>query len=537
MGEAVGQHASSRGARSAERGAIPVASLLVIFLAFTGAQAAASTLPLHVGDRQIRDSEGRQVVLRGVNVTALSDQYQVNPDLPAVVPLRGRDYRKMERLGFNVIRLAVNWSKLEPMRGQISTHYIEKIRKVSDKAAAHGIYTIIDMHSGGWGKYVATPRGVKCPKGLKRSHGWWGAPEWATFLDGETTCHDKATNKRTDAVKAAWDNFWHNRTEPDWADGRGIQDHLVAVWGVLGRAFADDPAIAGYDLLNEPDPGTTRREQQAFTTRFTADAIAAIRSGEAQAGGLSHMILFEPNLIWSKNGLTSHTPAPGFSNDPNLVFAPHLYGRDVHTTSRAFKLVKRDLKEQERRVAHRADTYGSALWIGEWGFSILDEDALKKLRAHIEIQDSHELGSAWWQWRVACGAPQTFEGLKPKPIARWVGNLNPAKCPSGKLIHRPKGWKATIARAYPEAAPGDIARLRAHGTRLKLRGKSDCDGQLRRSDPGACRLVVWIPKRKHHSERRPKIDEHHLRHVRVRKVPGGWLATADAQRDYSLTTE
>lgn len=522
--------------RAARRGAILLASLLGVLLGFTGAQAAASLPELHVGDRQMRDSHGRQVLLRGVNVTALTDQYQVSPDLPTVVPLHGRDYRKMEALGFDVIRLAVNWSKLEPQRGQISTHYIDKIRKVADKAADHGIYTIIDMHDGGWGKYVATPKGEKCPEGLKKSHGWLGAPEWATFLDGKTTCHDKKINKRTEAVKAAWDNFWHNKTQPLWTDGRGIQDHLVSVWGALGRAFANDPAIAGYDLLNEADPGNTEQDQQAFTTRFTADAIAAIRSGEAQAGGFSHMILFEPNLTWSQNGLASHSPAPGFSDDPNLVFAPHLYGRDVHTTTRAFKLVKKDLKKQERRVAHRAASYGAALWIGEWSFSIFDEDALKKLRAHIEIQDSHELGSAWWQWKVACGAPQTFEGLKPKPIFREVGNLNPTKCPSGKAVHRPKGWKAIISRAYPQAAPGDITRLKAHGTRLKLKGESPCNNRLRQADSKACRLVVWIPKHKHHAHRRPKLDDHHLRHVHVRKVSGGWLATADVQGDYSLTT-
>ena len=510
--------------------------LFATFLAFTGAQAAALD-ELHVGGREIRDSHGRQVLLRGVNVTALTDQYQVDPDLPTVVPLRDRDYRRMEALGFNVIRLAVNWSKLEPERGQINSHYIDRIRKVVDKAADHGIYTVIDMHNGGWGKYVATPPGEKCPGDLRKSHGWLGAPEWATFLDGESTCHDDKTNKRTPAVKAAWDNFWNNHRRLVWADGRGIQDHLVWVWGVLGRAFAHDPDVAGYDLLNEADPGNTRRDQQAFTGAFDASAIDAIRSSEAQVGGFSHMVLFEPNLTWSQNGLASHSPAPGFSDDPNLVFAPHLYGRDVHTTTRALKLVRRDLKKQERRVAHRARSYGAALWIGEWSFSIFDESALKKLRVHIEIQDSNQLGSAWWQWKVACGAPQRYEGLKPKSQFPVVGNLNPTKCPSGKRIQRPKGWKAIVARAYPRASPGTLKQLSAHGSRISLEGESRCDAAVRANDPQACRLEVWIPKKKHDPRGRPNIDGRHLRDLLVRRVAGGWLATADVTRGYSLSAD
>ncbi len=512
-------------------------SLLATLIAFTGGEAVAALPELHASGSEIRDSHNRQVLLRGVNVTALTDQYQVDPDLPTVVPLRGRDYHRMRDLGFNVIRLAITWSKVEPERGRINRHYIKRIRKVVDEAADHGMYSIIDMHTGGWGKYVATPRGEKCPGKKLKSHGWLGAPEWATFTDGESTCHTDEIKKRTPAVKAAWDNFWHNHREPGWADGLGIQDHLVGVWGVLGRAFADDPAVAGYDLLNEPDPGNTEREQQAFVGRFTANAIAAIRRAEARAGGFSHMILFEPNLTWSQNGLPSHSPAPGFSDDPNLVFAPHLYGRDVHSTHRSLKVVRRYLRQEERRVANRALSYGVPLWVGEWGFSIFDEQALKKLRVQIEIQDSRELGSAFWQWKTACGSPQTFETLKPKPLTRIVGNLNPVECPSGKAVPRAKGWDAIIGRAYPEAAPGTLTELSAHGSRISLEGESGCDETRRLADPRACRLEVWIPKKKHDQSARPHVKGRHLDNVLVRRVAGGWRATADVTQSYALTAD
>ena len=529
---------AARRRRTAPIAAALVASLATL-LAFGGAQALAGSLPaLHVADGQIRDSYGRQVVLRGVNVTALTDQYQVDPDLPTVVPLHRSDYRQMQRLGFNVIRLAITWSSLEPERGVIDRGYIDKIAKVVRRASEHGIYTIIDMHNGGWGKDVATPPGERCPgKNSHKSHGWLGAPAWATFLDGESTCHNNSTIKRTPAVKQAWNNFWNNRAEPVWLDGRGIQDHLVDAWAALANAFAGAPAVAGYDLLNEPDPGTTRDQQQGFVTSFTADAIAAIRGAEAQAGGFSHMVFFEPNLLWSANGLPSHSPTPGFSSDPNLVFAPHLYGRDAHSTSRPLRDVRHDLRMQERRVARRAARYGVALWIGEWAFATFDENALKKLRIHTEIQDAHALGSAWWQWKVACGAPQAFDGVKPKPSHHVIGNLNLTECPSGEPIARPQGWNAIIARAYPQAAPGTITRLRAHGSHVSLAGESGCTAAQIAANPKACELKVWIPRRKHDPKARPQIDGRNLGQVSIHRIDGGWLAKADVRGSYTLTSD
>jgi endoglycosylceramidase len=442
----------------------------------------------------------------------------------------------MQALGFDVIRLAINWSALEPTRGQIDDHYIDRIRKVVKTAAKHGMYTIIDMHSGGWGKAVGTPPGEKCPEGLHPSHGWNGAPAWATFTDGQTTCHDAKTHKRTPAVVAAWDNFWQDRVGLTWSDQEGIKTHLMHDWARLGGAFARQPAVAGFDLFNEPDPGSRPPDLRALVSQYYANTIAGIRASEKAAGGFSHMIFFEPNLTWSQTGLSRNTPSPGFTKDPNIVFAPHLYGRDVHSTSRSLSAVKRDLITQFRRVTHRAHRYGSALWIGEWSFSIFDESALRKLRIHIRLQDSHQLGSAWWQWKVACGAPQTFDGPDSPPLTRVTGNINPVHCPSGTPAPRPPGWKSVIARAYPRAAPGTLTDLHAHGTRLSLAGKSHCGKRMRHSEPKACQLVAWIPMFKHHPLRKPKVHGHRMHRVLMHRVSGGWILKANVGPHYSLAT-
>jgi endoglycosylceramidase len=528
-----------RDGRRPGRGASGLVAALAALAALGGAPPATASLPaLHAApDREIRDMHGREVLLRGVNVTALMDAYQGNPRMPPVVPLRRHDYRQMEAFGFNVIRLAVNWSKLEPERGRINSAYIDRIAEVVRSAADHGMYTVIDMHNGGWSKYLATSPGERFPRGLHPSHGWFGAPAWATFTDGRTTCHRDRTNKRTPAVKAAWSSFWTNHVEPSWADGRGIQDHLIAVWGALGREFAGDPAVAGYDLINEPDPGNIAdRQLSRYDARFYSGSIAAIRHGEAAARGFSHMVFFEPNITWPNHGLKTRSPEPGFSSDPNLVFAPHIYGRDTHTTERPVSEVRRYLKNQFRRTSRRARAYGTPLWIGEWGFSILDQDPVKRLRAHMKMQDSRRWGSAWWQWKVACGSPVEFRGLGPKPRHQPAGNINSVRCPSGKPIKPPSGFRAIVSRPYPRFSPGTLTDLHARGARLSMKGNSQCNAALRRSDPQACGLVVWIPKlgREH---KRPAIAGRHLSGVRVHEVPGGWVATANVRGgSYSLST-
>ena len=507
---------------------------LAILTAVGTAQATAASLPqLHVGSERIRDGSERQVLLRGVNDTSLTDQYQVNPSLPTVTPLEESDYEEMQSLGFNVIRLGINWSALEPERGEISEEYIQRIADVVHNAADHGMYVVLDMHSGGWGKYVATPPDEKCPKGLRPSHGWMGAPKWATFIGVKTTCHDDKTNKRTPAARQAWTKFWQNYSPPSWGKkARGIQDHLVTVWATLAREFAGERAVAGYDLLNEPDPGYVGHGLQRFyRSRFDRHAIRAIRRSERKAHGFHHLVLFEANLTWSQHGLASHSPKPGFSHDRNLVYAPHLYGRDVHSTARPLKGVKRDLHRQAKRITALARQYHTPWWIGEWSFSQFDQDSFKKMIVHSKIQDSMALGSAWWQWSVACGAPQTFDDLDPTPTHRVLGNINPTKCPEGTPRPRPKRWKGVIGRAYPRFSPGRIAKLRSRGQRMRMNGKSDCTPAKRSSSPKACKLVVWIP-----SSQRPKLRGHHLRNIRIQRQPGGWTATMSVRRDYTVRT-
>src|SRR4030081_1768853 len=99
---------------------------------------------------QVVDGAGRTVLLRGVNADGLVDYRR--PDLrapytsdpaayaggacpandPTVegVPLCAGDIAQMRALGFNAIRLNLNWSLLEPQPGRFDQTYIDRIAQV-----------------------------------------------------------------------------------------------------------------------------------------------------------------------------------------------------------------------------------------------------------------------------------------------------------------------------------------------------------------------------------------------------------------------
>ncbi|MGH7899843.1 MAG: glycoside hydrolase family 5 protein, partial [Candidatus Binatia bacterium] len=324
------------------------ASLTVLALASAAALGAEPLRPLHVshqGRPRIADDLGRQVLLRGVNTNQLGDYYQDHPSIPATVPLTAGDFERIAGLGMNVVRLLVHWSKLEPARGVIDAAYLAAIHQAVDWAAANEIYVVLDMHQDAWGKFIATPPGETCLPGFQPAIGWDGAPDWATLTDGLPTCRVQL-RELSPAVAQAFESFWIDRD--------GIQSELVRVWAALAREFADDPTVAGYDLLNEPHPGWTLgvTELTSFGV-FYHRVLAAIRTAEAEAGGgFSHIAFFEPMNYWSS--VSFGISPPPFTLDRNIVFAPHLYAGSI-TADRALGLdlipISFGFEEAEREAA------------------------------------------------------------------------------------------------------------------------------------------------------------------------------------------
>jgi endoglycosylceramidase len=482
-----------------------------------------SLLPLHVareGKPRIVDAGGRQVLLRGVNSNQLGDYYRVRRDLRPTIPLHERDFQGMAEMGFNVVRLVVSWSRLEPVPGAFSHAYLKEIRRAIRWAASRHIYVVVDMHQDAWGKFIRTPRDVQCPPGTVPNQGFDGAPRWATIIDDASTCREKDGPKgNSEAVSRAWGSFW--------IDTEGIQDRLIATWGRLAGALAANPAVAGYDLMNEPNAGDARPlGEPTILGSYYAEAIAVIRQAEdLREGGFRHLVFFEPTILWPRHGSEKHVPVPGFSTDRDLVFAPHIYGKSSRRRGRT----QRDtIRRKFKQATRQARIYRMPVWVGEWGFFLSPEADRSRFADFARRLDNTLWGDALWLWKKACGDPANFtDGSDRKPPHYVIGNLNPVLCPGGERFPTPPLIRHIVSRPYPIAAPGTLRYLRSDPKPASF--------EVRGVDPrakGSPWLRIWIPARGH---RRPRLRGKHVRKLHLAPTDGGWIGIARVRGRYQVS--
>ena len=185
-------------------------------------------------DGRFVDPAGRHVILHGINI--------VKKTTPYFSWHRPEDYARMREWGFNCIRLTISWTAIEPECGKYDENYLRHLDERIAWAKANSLYVLLDMHQDLWGEDIP---------------GGNGAPAWATLDDGKPDGPKGAvwsdayfTSAR---IHAAFDNFWANKPGPD---GVGIQERFALAWQHVAKRYAGEPAIVGYDILNEPFIGS-----------------------------------------------------------------------------------------------------------------------------------------------------------------------------------------------------------------------------------------------------------------------------------------
>lgn len=457
-------------------------------------------------DPALVDDLGREVLLRGVNVNQLAEYFQASPTDRTTIPLTEADADEIASLGLGVVRLLVSWSRLEPSPGAFDEAYVASVRQAVRWFGARDVRVVLDMHQDAWGPHVDTPDGEECAPGLSRSNGWDGAPRWATFTDGLTTCQIEQ-RELSPAVAQAWQSFW--------ADRAGIQAALVATWGRLARALAAEPAVVGYDLLNEPNPGfTLGATNLAFLTAFYDRAIAAIRAGERAAGAPTRLAFFEPTVEWSLAGTTVLPPRPA---DPQVVFAPHLYSGSIGVLPVAEGFAAAD---------QAARTYGTPIWSGEWGW--FGEPAAEEAEVleYTAAEDARAWGGAWWSWKQACGDPHVVHepGGRPDAVSP---SLHRYGCPGDVDLGIPVPFGRALSRPAPRAVPGRILELRSDPRTgaFALRGRDP-------SPDGSCTVDLWVP-----GTATPVVAAEGVTDLVAQQVPGGFRLTGCARGDYRISSD
>ena len=312
------------------KAALPAPLMLVLALtlalaspALAKVRAPTAPLPLHAtrgAEPGIFDSRGSEVLLRGVNVNQLGDYYEANPAWPVVERLRRSDFRRIAGLGFNSVRLLMSWSRLEPERGVFDRAYIDRIRRAVGWASRYGLHVVLDMHQDAWGKYIATPPEEVCPPGGRRSAAGTERRSGRRSPAASRPATSACARRRPRSAPPGRPSTRTARASATSSCGPGL------AWPEPSRR---EPAVAGYDLLNEPNPGTVAGNDTTVLGGFYGDAIDAIRKAESsRRRGFEHIVFFEPGILWSAVG-SYLTPPPDFTEDENIVFAPHIYAESI----------------------------------------------------------------------------------------------------------------------------------------------------------------------------------------------------------------
>lgn len=180
------------------------------------------------------DPEGKTIILRGLNVV------EKDPAAGYIHRDTAGLFDKFVKWGFNCIRLGIIWDGAEPQPGKYDEAYLDRIEAIVNRAAAHNIYIMLDMHQDLFGRQFSD-----------------GAPGWATLTDSlphATGAIWSDSYLISPAVQRAFDNFWANKSAPD---GAGIQDHYARLWQHISKRFAKQSAVIGYDIMNEPFNGSS----------------------------------------------------------------------------------------------------------------------------------------------------------------------------------------------------------------------------------------------------------------------------------------
>ena len=189
-------------------------------------------------DTKLIDSNGQEVIFHGIN---LIDKGKVQADgTIRFIPDWPEDlYQRFAEYGINLIRFGIIWAAIEPAPGQYDEAYLSFISKQLDLAEQAGISVILDMHQDLYAQRFAD-----------------GAPDWAVLTQQsfEETQLWSDAYLFSPAVQESWDAFWANQKVPE--TGKGLLDHFCDTWIKLVKHFKDKPALLGYDILNEPAPGS-----------------------------------------------------------------------------------------------------------------------------------------------------------------------------------------------------------------------------------------------------------------------------------------
>jgi endoglycosylceramidase len=406
-----------------------LATAFVLLATLVATAAAKPEPPLSHDGRWFVDQSGRVVILHGLNMV-----YKVGSYRPADSGFSADDARWLRRNGFNTIRLGIIYKGLEPNPPSASgapaysDAYLRSIAKTEAVLAKQRIFTLLDFHQDLYNERF-------------QGEGW---PDWQILDDGqpaEPQVGFPGNYIVNQGLNRAFDNFWADAQ----AAGRGLQEAYAAAWERVATDFRDQPYVMGYDLLNEPWPGSAFSSDACLNTTgcqtfdsttlapFYSKVFDAIRSVDP-----STLIFYEP-LVTFDFGADTQLPDTG---DADSGISYHVYCLPGSLGGPGSGPSCEPLEDMALTNAdnHSAAT-GDVPFLTEFGAT----DDLEAIGRIVRLADTHMV--SWQEWHYCDCADPTTSGPGVQSLV-----VDPTKPPRGDNVKRSK--LAVLARPYPRAVAG-----------------------------------------------------------------------------------
>jgi endoglycosylceramidase len=360
--------------------AVAVALLVCVH---ASAAAAANPAALHPDGRWLKDGYGRVVIIHGLQVA-----HKTAPYYPPPADFTNADGQNLEDWGFNAVRLAWFWAGLEPTRGQFDSAYVQQFVRDGQVLAGHDVYTLLESHQDLYGPAL----------------GGDGFPAWATLTDGVPVSPHSALDPEAPDENRAFDNLYANTN--------GIAGAFARAWGVMASSFRDNPRMLGYDLFNEPYPGSQDATcmQPLGCPVFDQLSLQPLENRLA-AGVRRHdrrtIVFYEPHLYFDF-GVQSWLGAPPSSAGPagfafhDYCLAPIFAGQpDMESKAPGYQSCSYEDERTMQNATSAASAMGVPALFDEFG----DTQDLSDIERMVQLADSHQMGWLYWSYKDWIDAP------------------------------------------------------------------------------------------------------------------------------------
>jgi endoglycosylceramidase len=378
----------------------------------------------------------------------------------------------MRDLGFNLLRLPINWSALEPARGRYSSAYLKRIAAIVDLCGKRGISVLLDFHQDAFSKEI----------------GQDGAPRWVLDLLLGPSGYPYLGGPLTDLGARRFASYTIDAFRRFDANEHDVQSLFAEAAIVLAKRFRRSRAVVGYEIMNEPlalPDATGEAQLRSFHELVTT----AIRRVDRQ-----HLVVFEPNSL---RNLFNQAPIPATPfPDERAVYGPHIY--TYVFDGQTFTGDTTALRASMQAAANEAAAWGTALFVGEYGIDPAHPLANDWITASLDLQDEFRAHSTFWLWEeISSGHWGLFDGESSDPAgerpARILALSRPfARAVPGRVLEHTVDRATNALRLRWEASARGPAEIYVPPRRFPAGATVTCDGTVVDATPDATSHVARV---------------------------------------------